>query len=249
MALAKAPNKRLKKFFDSLGPEFDNYLRCGTSLLNKRVEHLLSGFNFYPTVIDNDMRWVHYFVQPLFIPFPGLMLEYGDRIPKNLDWGMKHFPQWVAHQDDSNVQATRDLLENLGLPNLQGMDSLDGFYSYLLGRTARSKRLDDWETIIATAIWLGDLEQTTEHLTRALEVADEREIVAMDVAEAERLWHKDLTKVTSHDVECQNRIMRLQEALATEGLPKAREILREWERYTVAELGIEHLYNPKETRR
>lgn len=231
MGIGRAPNKRLSPFYRRLGPEFDQFARRGTTLVHRPVTNLIVAFHFDPTVLGTDLRWLHYFVDPLYIPKDYLALSFGRRIPQNPNSGLEAFPVSIDVQDEQKVQATICSMTEVGLPCLSQMMTLEGFFDYLNAWGKDSTRVfRPWwfEALAYTAVLLAKPASALESLKGALNFY--RDTYGEDPNTMQPWQHEQIARI------------RLIENLLTRGqMIDAIKQLEVWEQFSISALGLRDL--------
>lgn len=238
MALGKKGNAYLQPFFRRLGSEFSDFVPRGTVLVHAPVDRLLGGLLLDPFAHgDKSERWLSYFVQPLAVPEDFLAIGFGQRIPRPKQRTAQTVH--VRHEDDRVVMHTINVMSEVGLPALNSMLSLQGFYDYLnaWGDAAALMAASHWyEALVSTAMLLGRSDDALIHLQGGFDYYARYYGTSDSALEAMRPWEREQMQ----------RFRVLRDHLGVGRLDAAKAQLETWRAFTVHALGIEDLMVPGE---
>jgi hypothetical protein len=244
VSVAKKPNRLLAPFYDRLPAEFDSFSRRGTSLIKIGQGRLLYGFHFDPTAMGQDLRWVHYFVQPLYEPTSFVGLQWGDRIARNPGSGLSHFPQYVGVDDKERIKQTIHHMRVDGLRVLNQCRTLSGFYELLVADEWRcSEELYWYEALASTAILLGKCTEALSHIGDGLMEAalNPLEPGQIEIQHFAPGAFRGRTGLRDWELAVVERLKLLRSMLQNGNMEGAVRQIDEWQRFTVAALKIEDL--------
>jgi len=222
--LGKRPNANLARFYRSLPQAFDHFERRGTALIRRPVQHVLCGFAFEPHGGEpKGQRWIEWFVQLLCEPRDYVSYGFGFRIPNIRPQPPMPIdePSWGRTPQD-----TIDVMLEEGLPLLVKYGTLEGLYELSIDFS-----VDLWMphyrryfTACLTSILLNLPHDVVRcHLEQVrLCIPDDPQDFELRLA-----LHCDM----------------LAEHLDATGRLGALALLREWEQWTVGQLGVGDLYD------
>jgi hypothetical protein len=226
----KRPNPSLVPFYARLGPEFDVFVRRGTTLIYRPIGQIMGGIAFQSCSWDKTVRYIAEFVQPLYVPrdyeFP-----FGHRIPEKSGWGH-------VLGDADLIGETIRVLREEGLPQVLSRLEPDKFYEYLLSWLpidARNVSPSHWyEALAWTATLLGEPKDALRHIDDAL-----KDLVI-------HFQDLDSPSPDMEDWESQQvaRFRLMRNYLESGDLEAANAQLVIWQRFTVEALGIDDLLAP-----
>src|SRR5579862_1409001 len=136
MGIGKSPNRELLPFLRKLAPEFDRFSRRGTLLIHEPVSLLLGGFCFEPKQGDRTRRWLQFFIQPLFVPYDYVILDWGWRIPRRNSSPVFGAPPVKITGSSEEIGFTISAMREEGLCNLVPALTLQGFYDFVAQRNS-----------------------------------------------------------------------------------------------------------------
>lgn len=246
MSLGRTPNRRLKNLYSRLGPEFDNFARRGNALIHQPIDLLLGGFFFDATSEHPDKRWVHYFAQPLYVPYDDIYWTWGSRIPINPSEGWSHMTQWIQHVDAGVLDETVDMLLQVGLPFLMPMLDLRRFYAAVSVSLQGVKSYRGYETLASTALLLDNPDGFRKHVQEAilaseLEVLPPGEFIREDLGGGGVRFESGMQ---DFEVESVERLKVLRLLVDSGRTNDALAILRENRRISAEAIGVEDLLAP-----
>jgi hypothetical protein len=210
-------------------------------------QRLLLGLHFDPTVLGTDLRWIEYFIQPLYLPESDVVLSWGDRIAPNHLGGLSHTPQYVGREDEVRRQQTIHHMRVDGLAVLERSRTLDGFYHLLNSRKwPLVPELHLYEALTATAILLDRRSDALNHIEDAIIAAalnplEPRETLAEELGPGVWRFRGGLDE---WELQLLERLKLLRSHLETNDIEACLSQLDEWQSFTVSNLKIEDLLEP-----
>ena len=122
--IGKTPNARLAPLYRYLNCHIDGYKGRGVFYIKCVSRDFLAGLCFEPTVLGQELRWLQFFVQPLYVPDSNVTLPWGWRIPKNSGPGLDSLTVEVV---PSGFAKTLEVVKNDALPTIDLLTSYGGF--------------------------------------------------------------------------------------------------------------------------
>ncbi|HTQ08460.1 MAG TPA: hypothetical protein VMI31_00165 [Fimbriimonadaceae bacterium] len=188
---------------------------------------LLGGFCFEPH-IDSE-RWLQFFVLPLFLPTEDLELTWGWRIPAITSNRNRSYRPVRVEGDEGQIEETARVLQEEGLPSLEGYLSLEGFYKFVTDRRkwgchpSPAVELEAHGILAGISILRGDAAMAARHIRDAEAYAS----------------HHSTLAISSRDPDAWERwILDLLPALDAGDVSPGRLALDEWQAFTISRLGI-----------